>query len=337
MFQRIIVPLDGSKGAERAILVAARLARTSGGSLVLVRVVLPPVELGKFVTPHTAVWERQAYEIGRAQAASYLAGAMLIHANSLAGIETDLVVATGLAAPTICASARLEHADLIVMYSHGETGLMRWMFGSVAQETARCTPVPVLLLQGRGAALPASHTADPLRVIVVLDGSPMAEVALSPAIELLAALAAPARAVLHLVHVVDLPATYGRWRSQAHVSTMLQEQGGQEAEAYLKAVASRLQAEIPTSLKLSVTTSVALGTDVADTEFRSAEYSSNSGWSGGCTLIALATGKRGALRRILAPDVCEKILGSTRFPLLVVRPHEVVAHSSAKGSNAASR
>ncbi len=336
MFQRIIVPLDGSTGAERAIPVAARLARASGGSLVFVRAVLPPVDLGKFVTPHTAVWERQAYETQRAQAASYLVSAMLTHTNDPAGIETDLVVATGLAAPTICSSARREHADLIVMYSYGETGLMRWMFGSVARETARHSPVPVLMLQGRGAVLSVSRTADPLHGMVVLDGSPMAEVALSPAVELLAALAAPTRAALHLLRVVDLPATYGKWRSQAHVSTMLQEQATQEAETYLRAVAHRLQAEkMPSLCKLTVSTSVALSTDVADTRFKSSEYTGSPGQLGDCTLIALATEKRGALRRVLEPNVSEKILSSTRLPLLMVRPHEVAAHVSAKGSNAA--
>lgn len=337
MFQRIIVPLDGSTGAERAIPVAARLARASGGSLVLVRVVLPPVDLGKFAAPHSVVWERQAYETHRAQAASYLADAMLTHTYDLAGIETDLVVATGLVATAICSSARLEHADLIVMYSHGETGLKRWMFGSVAQETARHTPVPVLILQGRGAVFPVSRTADPLRAMVVLDGSPTSEIVLSPAVELLAALAAPSQAVLHLVRVVDLPATNGGWKSQAHMSTILHEQANQEAESYLRVVASRLQAEkMLTSRKLSVTISVAPSTAIAGTQFSSVDYT-GSERVGGCTLMALATKKRGVLRRMLAPNVCEKLLGSTRLPLFVVRPQEVPAHLSVKGSNAASR
>ncbi len=48
MFQRILVPLDGSEGAERAIPVAARIARASGGSIVFMRVILPPAELGAY-------------------------------------------------------------------------------------------------------------------------------------------------------------------------------------------------------------------------------------------------------------------------------------------------
>ena len=336
MFQRIIVPLDGSMGAERAIPVAARLARVSGGSIVFVRAVLPPVDLGKYARQHTVVWEREAYETHRAQAASYLAGVMLTHANDLAGINTDLEVASGLAAPTICSAARLEHADLIVMCSHGETGLKRWMFGSVAQETASHSPVPVLVLQERGAALPLPRAARPLRVLVALDGSPLSESALPPAVELLAALAAPELGTLHLLRVVDLPGTGGKWRSQAHVSPKMREQARQEAETYLRAVAHRLQAETTASLTLAVTTSVAISTDVAGTQFKLAEHTGRPEQMVGCDLIVLATERHGALRRLVSGSVPEQVLGSTQLPLLVVRPLEAPAQFSARESNAAS-
>ena len=58
MFQRIIVPLDGSTGAERAIPVVARLARASGGSIVFVHAVLPPVDFGKYARQHAVLQER---------------------------------------------------------------------------------------------------------------------------------------------------------------------------------------------------------------------------------------------------------------------------------------
>lgn len=62
MFQRILVPLDGSKYAERAIPVAARLARASGGSLVFVRVVLPPVKFGTHTPQHSIALKPEAFE-----------------------------------------------------------------------------------------------------------------------------------------------------------------------------------------------------------------------------------------------------------------------------------
>lgn len=330
MFQRIIVPLDGSTCAERAIPVAARLARASGGSIVFVRVVLPPIDLGKYARQSTVVWEREAYETQRSQAASYLVGVMLTHANDLAGIDIDLEVASGLAAPTICLAARLEHADLIVMCSYGETGLKRWLFGSIAQETAHQSPVPVLVLKEGGAALPMPRVVHPLRVLVALDGSPLSENALSPAVELLTALAAQAQGTLYLLRIVNLPAIGGKWRSQAHVSTAMREQARQEAETYLRAVAHRLQAETPASLKLTVTTSVVISTDVAGTQFRLAEHPDNPEQMNDYDLIVLATDRHGALRRLVSGSVPEKVLGSARLPLLVVRPHETPAQFSVR-------
>lgn len=334
MFQRIVVPLDGSTGAECAIPVAARIAQASGGSIVFVRAVLPPVDFGKYARQHTVVWERRAYEVHRAQAASYLAGALLTHANDLAGIDTDLEVASGLAAPAICSAARLEHADLIVMCSHGETGLKRWLFGSVAQEVARKTPVPLLVLQERGV-LPVPRAAHPLRVMVALDGSSLSERALSPAVELLAALAAPAQGRLHLLRVVDLPETGGKWRSQAHVSTTMREQARQEAEAYLRAVAHRLKAE--TLALLTITTSVVISTGVASTQFTLAGHPGSPDHMGGCDLIVLATDRHGALRRLVSGSVPKQVIGSTWLPLLVVRPHEAPVQISMRKSNPASR
>src|SRR5215469_9695074 len=137
------------------------------------------------------------------------------------------------------------------------------------------------------------RVAHPLRVLVALDGSPLSENALSPAVELLAALVAPAQRRLHLLRVVDLPETGGRWRSQAHVSSMMREQARQEAAAYLRAVAYRLQAETPASL--TVTTSFVSSTGVASTQFMLAEQPGSLDQTGGCDLIALATHRHGTL------------------------------------------
>ena len=159
MFQHIIVPLDGSKGAERAIPIAARMARVSGGSLLLMRVVLPPVELGKPTIHYTRMWERPAFENDRTKAASYLAGVMLNYAQDLAGINTDIGVASGLVPEAICATALQENAELIVMCSHGDRGLKRWLFGGVAHEVTCKSSLPVLVLNEHGGLVSASHGA----------------------------------------------------------------------------------------------------------------------------------------------------------------------------------
>jgi nucleotide-binding universal stress UspA family protein len=214
MFKRMLVPLDGSELAEQAIPVAARLARANGGTIVFVQVGLPPVEFGTYSVEqeHVIDVKPSAYEKRLAEAESYLLSITNMHADVLAGIATEIDITTGAAAPTIFSTARLEEVDLIVMYSRGETGLKRWVFGSVAQQAVRHSPVPVLVLQEHGMPLRVPDAAHPLRILVPLDGSALAETALEPAIELLKTWMSAVAEVggeLHLLQVVDVPPTYG--------------------------------------------------------------------------------------------------------------------------------
>ncbi len=229
MFKRILVPLDGS---ELAIPVAARLARASGGTIVFVRVVLPPVEFGTYSAEQEHVIDLKpgAYERRLAEAESYLRDITIMHADVLAGIATEIDITAGAAAPEIFSTARLEEVDLIAMYSHGETGLKRWVFGSVAQEAVRHSPAPVLVLYEHGMPLRVPDAAHPLRVLVPLDGSALSEAALEPTIHLLTtwAKAPGGGGELYLLHVVDVPPEYGKFRGQAYFTDGLLEEVRQE-------------------------------------------------------------------------------------------------------------
>ena len=325
MFQRVLVPLDGSDRAERAIPVAAQIARANRGSIVLVRVVLPPFEPGKYAAPHSVVWERRAFETHRAEAASYLASTMLAHASELAGIEIDMGVASGLIAPAITSIARSQQADVIVMCSHGETGLKRWFFGSIAQEIINHSTVPALILHEHGSRL-VSYPARPLRALVVLDASPLSEVALEPAAHLITALAAPALATLHLQRVLDLPSFESGWHSRTHL-----EKAWQDAETSLKRTAEDLlQRQTPALYKLTITTSVTASTDVMETITRQTEQAAITGQAevDAFDLIALASHPRRGLRRLITGSLPERMLGSTHLPLLVVRPPEAISTTS---------
>src|SRR5205085_10181017 len=66
--------------------------------------------------------------------------------SQLAGIETEVVALFGSAATVIFSVVDAKNIDLIVMCTHGDTGLKRWVLGSVAQKVARHAPVPVLVL-----------------------------------------------------------------------------------------------------------------------------------------------------------------------------------------------
>ena len=325
MFKRILVPLDGSELAEQAIPVAARLARASGRTIVFVQVVLPPVEFGTYSVEqeHVIDVKPSAYEKRLAEAESYLLGTANIHADVLAGIATEIDITTGAAAPTIFSTARLEEVDLIVMYSHGETGLKRWVFGSVAQQAVRHSPVPVLVLHEQGMALRVPDAAHPLRILVPLDGSALAETALEPAIELLKTwTGAPAEVggELHLQQVVDVPPTYGKFRSQAYVTDGLLEEVRHQAQTYVKTVADQLRAGPLAESQVTLTSGISVKTDVAGTIVRLAEHAENAERTGGYDLIAMATHGRSGLLRLVMGSVTEHVLGATKLPLLMVRP-----------------
>ena len=323
MFQRIVVPLDGSNGSERAIPVAARIAHACGGSIVFIRVVPTPVAVGAFGAGLDGTIamkpEIEAYEKELAGATSYLAAVIAAYADELAGIKTEMDVAAGAASAIIFSTAHDEHVDLIVMCSHGETGLKRWALGSIAQQAVRHSPVPVLVINEHGIVPPALYAVHSLRILVPLDGSPLAETAMEPAAQLIAALAAPAHCELHLLRVVDLPSAYGRMKSQAHMSDSMQEEARKEAETYVQAMTKRLRETTFATFKLNITSSVAVSTDVAGTIIRRAEQTESSD---GYDVIAMATHGRGGLKRLVMGSVTEHLLGATRLPLLIVRPQE---------------
>ncbi len=103
MFRRILVPLDGSTRAERAIPVAARLAHTSGGSVILVRVVSKSSGLWPSAAPQTTL-AQQVIAADRAEAEQYLSAVST--SLELEGVPTESVVRFGPTVSTLLAMDR---------------------------------------------------------------------------------------------------------------------------------------------------------------------------------------------------------------------------------------
>ncbi len=330
MFQRqkdtkILVPLDGSPRAERAIPVAARIAHACGGSVVLLRVVSLPVEyIPNIYGSCSMIVVHDLQDAELEQAKHYLAG--VARSEHLVGIRTDMEAISGAAAPTILDVAHEQHIDLIVMCSHGHSGLKRWMLGSVAQQVARHSPAPVLVLRD-GGSLPTSSFPDPRRPLralmglVALDGSELAETALVPAAHLVAALAAPAQGIVQLTQVVPFPASEHEEGTLGRSDLYAKEQALYEAESYLSVVADHLRSGNGMDQHFCVICSVAEGKDVAKALIRIAECgeaAESTGLLGSCDLLVMATHGRSGLQRSMMGSVTERVLGATKLPLLIV-------------------
>jgi nucleotide-binding universal stress UspA family protein len=153
----ILVPLDGSELAERALPEAADLARQPGAQLLLVRAAEAHVPA---VVDPTEAQVRVVQEAER-----YLAGVQArLAATGVTDVQTS--VWYGPPAYAIIEAARLRHADLIVMTTHGRSGLGRLILGSVAESVLRGTTTPILLLRAPEAPVeppPAAAAAGAAR------------------------------------------------------------------------------------------------------------------------------------------------------------------------------
>ena len=141
---KILVPLDGSALAETAIPKAIELAQDApAASLLLLRAAEAPAFSGDPIEAQVAV-VRDAEE--------YLdAVAERVRAEGFEKFTTS--VWYGPAAPAIVEAAQITKADLIVMSTHGRSGLGRLLLGSVAESVLRGTRTPLLLLRPDGAPI----------------------------------------------------------------------------------------------------------------------------------------------------------------------------------------
>ncbi len=144
----IIVPIDFSKQSEQAVTWSLELAERWQSRVLLLHVIPPwdyPI-LIRNADFDLAALEDSVRHDAEAQAEALRAGAGKLHLS----IETRIL--SGLPFPTICEVAARERADLIVIGSHGRTGLARAMLGSVAERVVRHASCPVLVV--RAAAAP---------------------------------------------------------------------------------------------------------------------------------------------------------------------------------------
>lgn len=149
MYQRIVVPLDGSELAEKALPEAERMAKLTGAPVRLLRVV-DLVQLpwyGNFAAAMDYITVQKAIEDEENSASTYLR--TVADRLTSSGVTADVELRRGRVTREIVDAAK--QGDLIVMASHGRSGISRWLLGSVAEDVLRHATVPVLLVRAGSA------------------------------------------------------------------------------------------------------------------------------------------------------------------------------------------
>ena len=146
MYRRILVPLDGSSLAESAIPHAEHLASTTGAELELIRVTVV-----RFVQSPDNTGHMVQEDGDRAEAEEYLR--QWQRRLGERGVRATYQVRSGNVAEEIVRYATDTGVDLIVMCTHGRTGIRLWAYGSIAEKVLRAAPCSVLVVRdGRGDA-----------------------------------------------------------------------------------------------------------------------------------------------------------------------------------------
>lgn len=145
-YERIVVPLDGSELAERALPHAMAVAQATGTPIHLLRIVdiLPLTQLsavGPGGEPAAVFAALDLVQAEEATATDYLDALRQRLVGQ--GLTTTIEVRTDLVVSGLLAAVKLQ--DLLVMTTHGRTGLERFVFGSVAEAMIQRSPAPVLL------------------------------------------------------------------------------------------------------------------------------------------------------------------------------------------------
>jgi nucleotide-binding universal stress UspA family protein len=145
MYKKILIPLDGSELAKKALDQAEKLATTFGAEIILLQVVpfLPIYGSPELVTP-LIIDEKQKESVEK-----YLA--TLVEELKKKGLKATATVKTGhQIAVEIIDFAKVNGVDLIVMCTHGRSGITRWVLGSVAHKVLTRAETPILLLRSKG-------------------------------------------------------------------------------------------------------------------------------------------------------------------------------------------
>ena len=294
MFKSLLVPLDGSALAESALAPAAHLAEALGAAVTLLHVVERRAPQEVHGERHLTEAPEAAAYLDEVAGRAFPPGARVgrhVHAAEVGDVARSIYEHTGELAP-----------DLIVMCTHGRSGLRELVVGSIAQRVIALGATPLLLV--RPAEPPRPFACR--RFLVPLDGTPAHEQGLCVA----AGLAGPCRAALRLVAVVPTRGTVSGEQAvlakltPGTVSAML-EMAEEASRDYLARYVEQFRAQ-----GMAVEAEVVRG-DPAEAIVAAAERAA-------ADLIVLATHGRAGMDAFWSGSVAPRLPSLTRIPLLLV-------------------
>ncbi|HEX6292014.1 MAG TPA: universal stress protein [Herpetosiphonaceae bacterium] len=302
MNRAIIVPLDGSAFGEQALPLASAIAGRSGAALHLAHVHVPmsaPVYM-----PGMPVIDPELHSLSREHERSYLEGIAQRLPDTLRE-RTRVVLLDPPVAVALGEYAAGLPADLIVMTTHGRGGLARVWLGSVADRLVRHSTTPVLLLRPREAEA-EQQIATFRRILIPLDGSPLAEQMLPPALAL-GQLMDARYILLQVVEPFDVHGFTPGLDIAMLEREVIRERHAQ-ARAYLADVIERF-----TLSEYQPQTQILDAHQPAHAILEAVRLYA-------CDLIALATHGHGGFARLLLGSVVDKVVRGSDVPVLLFHP-----------------
>jgi nucleotide-binding universal stress UspA family protein len=303
MYDKILVPLDGSALAEQVLPYVRPLAKALVASIELLRTI--PAAGLELADPSSTNSQDQALDYLRSISASL---------NGL-GVSISSVVRQGSPASWIINEAEQEPGTLIAMATHGRSGVARWLLGSVTDKVFYASTTPLLIVRSSEPPNPISE-AQLKTVIVPLDGSVLAEQVLPH----VATLAKALDLAVKLVRVHPSVEEYSRYFERQQMGSAATVYSGpyevfsKEADAqameYLHEVKMQLHHEGVWSVEESL-----LRGHPAATVVDLARETPGS-------LVAMSSHERSGIGRWLLGSVTDRVVRHSPAPVLVIRPEE---------------
>jgi nucleotide-binding universal stress UspA family protein len=298
MLEHILIGLDGSPLAESILAYAGALAKGLDAQVTLLHVVpmSPGQQSGdfyRFLGPLVQQEETQAYGYLRRVTQR------LVEAE----IKVQSRVMVGDAATEIVRLAEHEEVDLIALATHGRSGLRRWVYGSVAEKVLHTTRTPLLLVRPseEHAQLPSQVT----RIVVPLDGSPLAETVL-PIAEALATRCQIPLVFLRVVEIVSFTFVDPMGMTSVNYQALL-ESFQETADSYVNELAAKVREK-----GITVETATPMGLPADKIVGCAHEYPGS--------LVVMATHGRSGVSEVVLGSVVRRVVQHGDTPTLIVRP-----------------